>query len=361
MPHSLLTRLLTMLVALTLVLTTGAAALAQEGTPGATPAASPVAGGAGPQVGDAVVLFSQSGDEEAQVAVTQLVDPFEEVESDAQRGFHYVMAEVVIENLSDNPYDFNPYLMTVVDIEGFSYQATFASRSSEAVAAQPDFQPGTLEPGQSASGVLFFEVLNGAEIELVVYAGNFERFTVLVDQRAAVPAEGDPVPVYDTQGDDVGTIAVDQIVTGLEETDDQISVDRGQTVVAVVMTAEATGDGALTSPANGVRIVDEFGGAYFPSFTSRSEESLAQLPDFPGEDVEAGGTATGAVIFTLPADAIVTYVLYQPEFTKLTIVVQPGEGSVVSGDELEPVADPTGRGHRGAAGRADGGDRRDPR
>jgi hypothetical protein len=334
----LLSRLLTTLVALALVLASGATALAQD----ATPAASPVAGGAGPQVGDAVVLFTGNGDEEAQVAVTDIVDPFEEVESDAQRGFHYVMAEVVVENLSDAPYDFNPYLMTVVDGEGFSYQATFASRTSEAAAAQPDFQPGTLEPGQSASGVLFFEVVDGAEVELIVYADSFERFTVLVDQRADVPAEGDPVPVYDAQGDEVGTIAVDQIVTGLEETDNDLSVDRGQTAVAVVLTAEATGDGTLVSPANGLRIVDEFGVSYFPYFAFRSEESMAQLPDFPGEDIEGGATATGAVIFALPTDAVVTYVLYQPEFTKLTIVAQPGEGSVVSGDELEPVAVPTG-------------------
>ena len=337
MPRALLSRLLTTLVALVLVLATGATALAQD----ATPAASPVAGD-GPQIGDAVVLFSQSGDEEAQVAVTDLVDPFEEVESGPQRGYHYVMAEVVVENLSDEPFDFNPYLMTVVDGEGFSYQATFASRTSEAVAAQPDFQPGTLEPGQSASGVLFFEVVDGAEVELVVYADSFERFTVLVDQRAAVPAEGDPVPVYDAQGDEVGTIAVDQIVTGLEETDNDLSVDRGQTAVAVVLTAEATGSAPLVSPANGLRVVDEFGVSYFPYFAFRSEESIAQLPDLPGEDVEGGATATGAVLFALPADAVVTYVLYQPEFTKLTIVAQPGEGSVVSGDELEPVAVPTG-------------------
>ena len=333
----LLTRLLTTLVALALVLATGATALAQD----ATPDASPTAGGAGPRVGDAVLLFSNSGREEAQVAVTQIVDPFEDVESETQRGFHYVMVELVVENLSDNPYDFNPYLLSLVDAEGFTYQATFASRSSEAVTALPDFQPGTLEPGQSASGVLFFEVIDGTSVGLIAYSDGFERFTILVDQREGVPGEGEAVTVYDSQGQDAGTVSVDQIVTGLEEEDNSISLDRGQTAVAVVLTVTASGEADLVSPANGIRIVDEFGFSFFPAFTSRSEESLAQLPDFPTEDIASGSSATGAIIFAIPAEAIVTYVLYQPEFTKLTIVGQPGEGSVVSGDQLEPVAVPT--------------------
>ena len=337
MTHPLLTRLLTTLVAVTLVLATGATALAQD----ASPVASPTAGGAGPNVGDAVILFSPNGREEAQVAVTQIVDPFEEVEGEAERGFHFVLLEVVVENLSDGPYDFNPYLVTVTDAQGFSYQATFATRSSEAMAALPDFQAGTLEPGQSASGVLFFQVVDDTDVELVIYGDSFARFAVLVDQRGDVPAAGEGVTVYDAQSDEVGTIAVDEVVTGLEETDSVISVSRGQTAVAVVITADATGAGPLVSPTSALRIVDEFGVPYYPVFASRDEASLAAMPDFPGQDIEGGASATGAVIFTLPSDAVVTYVLYSPEFTKLTIVGQPGEGAVVSGDELEPVALPT--------------------
>lgn len=340
MAHALLTRLLTTLVAVALVLATGATALAQD----ASPVASPIAGGAGPSVGDAVVLFSPNGQEEAQVAVTQIVDPYEEVEDEPERGFHFVMLEVVVENLSDGPYDFNPYFLTVADAQGFSYQVTFATRSSEATAALPDFQPGILEPGQSASGVLFFQVVDDADVELVIYGDSFSRFAVLVDQRADVPAAGEGVTVYDAQSDEVGTIAVDEVVTGLEETDDVISVGRGETAVAVVVTAEATGAGPLVSPGSALRIVDEFGVPYYPVFASRDEASLAAMPDFPGQDVEGGASATGAVIFTLPSDAVVTYVLYSPEFAKLTIVGQPGEGSVISGDQLDPVALPTATG-----------------
>ena len=95
------------------------------------------------------------------------------------------------------------------------------------------------------------------------------------------------------------------------------------------------------SPGSALRVVDEFGVPYYPVFASRDEASLAAMPDFPGQDVEGGASVTGAVIFTLPSDAVVTYVLYSPEFTKLTIIGQPGEGAVVSGDELEPVALPT--------------------
>ena len=331
-------RLLTTLVALALLLATALPALAQQG---ATPVASPTAAGSGPQVGDAVVLFTQNGKEEAQVAVTELTDPYTKVESEPQRGFHYVMAEIVVENLSDAAYEFDPYAVTLVDAAGFAYQATFASRSAEDAAAQPDFQPNAIEPGQTSSGVLFFEVVDDAAVELVALSDGFERFTVLVDQRPAVPADGEAVTIYDTGTDEVGTVAVDQIVTGLEDTDPDVSVDRGQTAVAVVLTATNTGDLPLVSPGVNIRVVDEFGVASFPIFAFRGEESMAQLPDFPSDDIAPGASATGAVIFALPTDAIVTYVLYQPEFTRLTIVGQPGEGSVVSGDALEPVAVPT--------------------
>lgn len=337
MLHSLLTRLLTALVALTLVLATGATALAQE----ATPAASPVAGGAGPQVGDAVVLFTNSGKEQAQIAVTQIVDPFEEVESEAQRGFHYVMAEVVVENLSDAPYDFNPYVVSLLDAEGFIYTVTYATRSSEAMEELPDFQPGTIEPGETASGALFFEVIDDASVDLVVVSDGYQQFAIVVDQRSEIPSDGEEVPIYDSNADEIGTISVDQIVTGLEETDQNITVERGQTVIAVVITVTNAGDAPLVSPAGGMRVVDEFGVVSYSSYAYRGDESLAQLPDFPTDDIAPGDSATGAVIFTLPSDAIVTYVLYQADYTRLTIAGQPGEGSVVSGDELEPVAVPT--------------------
>lgn len=345
MPRRPLARLLTTLVALALLLSTALPALAQQdATPEAsptTPGASPTAAGSGPQVGDAVVLFTQNGKEEAQVAVTELTDPFTAAESEAQRGFHYVQAEIVVENLSDAAYEFNPYALTLVDDAGFAYQATFASRSAEDTAARPDFQANAIEPGQTSSGVLFFEVVDDAAVALVVLSDGFERFTVLVDQRPAAPAEGEAVSVYDNDGDEIGAVAVDRIVTGLEDTDPDVSVDRGQTAVAVVLTATNTGDLPLVSPGVNIRVVDEFGVASFPIFAFRSEESMAELPDFPTDDIAPGDSATGAVVFALPTDAVVTYVLYQPEFTRLTIVGQPGEGSVVSGDALEPVAVPT--------------------
>ena len=331
-------RLLGILVVLVLVLVlaTAGPTSAQD----ATPAASPIAG-AGPQVGDAVLLFSNNGREQAQIAVAQLVDPFDEVESDAQRGYHYVMLEVVVENLSDSAYDFNPYIVSLVDAEGFIYTGTYASRPSEAVAAQPDFQAGTIEPGQTASGVLFFEVIDDAAVELVVASDSYQQFAILVDQRSDVPAEGESLPIYDSGADEIGAISVDQIITGLEETDPTLTVERGQTIVAVVITASNTGDVPLVSPGASLRVVDEFGFVSYATYASRGDESLAQLPDFPSDDIAPGDSATGAVLFALPADAVVTYVLYQADYARLTLVGQPGEGSVVSGDELEPVAVPT--------------------
>jgi hypothetical protein len=120
-----LRNLLSLIAAAVLLLGSAASAFAQ-----ATPDASPTAAGAGPALGDAVVLHDSSGNETIQIAVTELVDPDDALEN-ADRGFHWVGIEVVVANPSDTDFEFNAFSITIVDGEGFVYNAGYSSRPTE--------------------------------------------------------------------------------------------------------------------------------------------------------------------------------------------------------------------------------------
>ena len=331
--------LFTLVAVLALVASTSSAAgaLAQEGTPGATPEASPVATGAGPTLGDAVVLFDNRGNEQAQIAVLDITDPFEEVESDARRGYRYVAVEVVVQNLTENVYEVNSFDIRLVDAEGALYTSTFVSRSQESRETTPDLGSDDLEAGAATSGLLVYELVDGAAPVMVASTNGYETFTLLADLREAAPAEGEATTLYDEQGEEIRSISLDETLPALEETSDAFDVDRGETVLGAVVTIENTGDSAITPDLYAMYVVDEFGYLYNSSSFFRPEEEAADLPDFPTEDIEPGDSASGLVTFTLPTDVQVSYVLYVPGGDQLFIVAQPGDGSVVSGDVLTPV------------------------
>ena len=148
----------------------------------ATPEASPTAGGAGPNLGDAVVLHNSSGDETTQIAVTQLVEPDEGVDA-ADRGFHWVGIEVVASNPTDTDVDFNSYSISLVDGEGFVYYTGYSSRSSEDQQARPDFTESSITAGGAISGWLFYQVIDDATISWVIYNDGFgsQQFAVLAN------------------------------------------------------------------------------------------------------------------------------------------------------------------------------------
>jgi hypothetical protein len=341
MLSTLLTRLhlrglVSLLAVLALVATTSAGALAQD----ATPEASPVAAGDGPGLGDAVVLFDERGDELAQVAVLEVTDPFEDTSSGAQRGYHYVAIEVVVENLTDDVYELNTFDIRLVDGEGTLYSNTFVSRSEESRAEIAELESTELEAGAAASGLLIYEIVDGAAPAMVANTNGYESFTLLADLREAVPAEGEPTTLYDDRGDEVGSITVDETLPALEDESDAFDADRGETIVGVNITVENTGDSDLEVDPYAMYVVDEFGYLYNTSSFFRPEDETADLPDFPTDPIAAGESASGLVAFTLPTEVQVSYILYVPGGQQLFVVAQLGDGPVVSGDTLTPVPVP---------------------
>jgi hypothetical protein len=326
--------LLSLIVAFVLLLGSTASIFAQ-----ATPEASPTTGGVGPNIGDAVVLSDSNGDPALQIAVTQMVDPDEDVEN-VDRGFHFVSLEVVVNNPTDSDLEFNAYSIAIVDEQGFTYSETFGNRSEEDYSARPDFSESSVPAGESISGWLFFQVIDDAVPAWIVLNDTFssQQFLVLANLSGETPALGDAVSFYNANAEEVGTVSVDEILPDFQKTDSEVDVERGQTAVGVVITIENTGSTDLDTSTATFYLIDDLGFQYYPQFFSRSEDSEAEYPELPTDPISAGDSATGLILFQLPSDAEAGYVTFQPDYSQLYIVAQPGEGSTVSGDTLTPVA-----------------------
>jgi hypothetical protein len=330
--------LLSLVAVVMLLLGSATTALAQ-----ATPDASTPGSDAGPALGDAVVLHDSSGDETIQIAATQLVDPDEALEN-ADRGFHWVGLEVVVDNPTDADVDFNVYSITLVDAEGFVYNTGYGSRSSEDTESRPDFSASTIPAGEAASGWLFFQVINDATPAWIVFNDGFgsQQFAVLANLTGEAIEEGAETAFYDSSAEEIGTVSVDEIITDFQSTDSSITPTRGMMAVGVVVTLASTGSVDLQPNTYSFYLVDDFGYMYFPTYYFRSDESTSEYPDFPADTLAAGSSATGIILYEIPRDAAISYVTYSPDYTQLYIVAQPGPGSTVSGDTLTPVAAPTG-------------------
>ncbi|MDQ2682093.1 MAG: DUF4352 domain-containing protein [Chloroflexota bacterium] len=326
--------LLCLVVVLGMVLGSTVSTLAQ-----ATPEAE---GAGGPELGETVVLFDSGGDPSVNIAVTTLNDPDDEVEN-ADRGFHWVGIEVVIENVGNSPYSPNVYGIQLVDGEGFISSASFASRSSEDYTARPDLSSTEVEAGATVSGWLFFQVINGAEPAWIVLNDSFgtQQFAVLANLQGTEIEDGSVHPVYDASAEEIGTVSVDEIIVGFEDVDPSVSADRGQQVVGVNVTIENTGEADLEPNSYAFYLVDDLGYLYYPSYFFRDTAGTEAYPDLTSETLAPGASVTGLITYQIPSVAEVSYVIYQPDFSQLYLVAQPGEGSVTSGDTLEPVEVPT--------------------
>jgi hypothetical protein len=328
--------LLSLITVLTLLLGSAASSLAQG-----TPDASPEAGGAGPQIGDAVVLHDSNGDETIQIAINDLVNPDEDA-GNADRGFHWVGIEVVVDNPTDDDVEVNTYSISLVDAEGFLYYPGFASRDEADYEARPDFSTSTVPAGESASGWLFYQVINDADPAWIVLNDTFtlQQFVVLANLTGEPIEEGAQVPFYDANADEIGNVSVDEIITDFQEVDSGITPERGMSAVGVMVTVENTGDAELQPNSFSFYLVDDYGFIYYPSYYFR-DASTTEYPDLPTDPLAAGAQASGVIFFEIPRDAAISYIYYSPDYTQLYIVAQPGPGSTISGDTLTPVAVPT--------------------
>jgi hypothetical protein len=162
-----------------------------------------------PAVGSPVSIIGLEGAEVAQITVTEVENPFEDIDPSAapNRSYRYVLVHLVVENTGSRPFLAATNSVSLQDADGFLYLQTFLPRSEEQIAADPDFPNEEIAPGDTASGVIAFEVLESADLVRVVYQPAFDRLIFLADltqEGAAPPADDEEATPATDDEDDTG-------------------------------------------------------------------------------------------------------------------------------------------------------------
>ena len=105
-----------------------------------------------------------------------------------------MLVHLEVENTGARPYLANAYGVSLQDADGFLYLQSYLFRTEEQIADDPDFPNEEIQPGDTASGVVAFQVLNSADLIRVVYQPAYDRLFFLADltqEGAAPPADDD--------------------------------------------------------------------------------------------------------------------------------------------------------------------------
>lgn len=304
----------------------------------------------------AVTIYGNDGQPAGEIVVDSIVDPFKDYDSSSapQRGFHYVMASVKV-TATETAIDVSTYGFSIVDKDGFLYTPTAPYRTEESTTALPDFQGGTLEAGQSMSGVIFFEVLDGTTPAFVVYQPTYEQLITAADMRDETVAQGDAVEFLSSDGQPAATLTVDGVVSPLKDYDTSYAPQRGFEFVGVQVTIENTGSQVFSVDPYDFVFVDAQGFVSSSYGVVRTTEAEAQTPSLQSADLAAGQKASGLVTFQVLAGTEPGLIYYGPSSDRQVRLAEYGEGQAPQpsgtpaavptrpslGTEVTPAADKT--------------------
>lgn len=151
--------------------------------PGGHALGQPAAGA--PALGDPVAYIGPEGDQLAMVTIEEVVEPFRlyDPSSAPDRGTHYVLVTLSIENTSPRPLAVDPSTYALQDAGGFLSTAESVTLAVDAGDLVP-IAYGTLDPGASVTGVLVMSVLNGSTVSRVVFRPASDRLIIVADLAA---------------------------------------------------------------------------------------------------------------------------------------------------------------------------------
>ncbi len=300
-----------------------------------------------PEAGEAAagsVFYSADGQEEGIVSVAEIVDPFEDYESgfSPQRGFHFVMAVVTIESTADRAIEANAYGFYLIDTDGFFYYPTYLYRATELTETLPDFLGGPIEPGQSLSGAIFFEVLDGTSPGLITYQPSYDRIATAADLRDEPVAPGDPVEFLSTDGQPTATFTIGDVQIPME--DFATPPQRGFEYVGIEVTVENISDDVFALEPYTFTYVDAQGFIYTSYGAYRTEEAEAELPTLQYTDLAAGDTITALLTFEVFAGSDPGMVYYSPSSDRQVRLAEftEGVGGVTGAEIVIPVSGNSG-------------------
>lgn len=280
------------------------------------------------------LLFDVNGNESAQITVNEVADPYENADA-ADRGFRWVGIELEVDNLGDAEFELDTYNIKLIDELGFASTAGFTPRDDDAEEAEPALTRDPIASGDSVTGWLFFQVTNDATVTQVIYADLYGdgQFALLANLGDEIPVDGAEIVVNGTDGNEIATATIDEIIPDFQEIDSEVSSARGTSIVAVNLTMTSTGDADLETNTYSLFLIDELGYAYSPGFFSRGEESEAEYPEFPFDDIAVGDTASGVLLYEVPSDATVSAIVYSPDIDLFYVLSYSGSAAMAAGDD----------------------------
>ncbi len=133
-------------------------------------------------------------------------------------------------------------------------------------------------------------------------------------------SSGDTVTVVDERGDPILEITVNDVIEEWEDFSEFSSPDRGYLFVAFNVTVTNISDDEQEVTDFDFMIRDEFGFLYGTSFVSVEEDTESEeIGVFEGDDVDAGDSITGLIIFGVPDDVQLVDLFYAPYGRLITI------------------------------------------
>lgn len=135
------------------------------------------------------------GTEALTLTVEEVVDPFEAARLDRlEEGHRYVAILLRVTNDAQEPARFSVSDFSMLGTDTARYRRASAQRDLEAREEQPDLKSSEVRAGESAEGLLFFELPVAADVEAVLFAPSFDRLLTLA-------ARGSATQLADTQDD----------------------------------------------------------------------------------------------------------------------------------------------------------------
>ena len=149
--------------------------------------------GDAPEAGAPVTILGEEGGEAGSVTVSDVTDPYTDVDPSygAPRGYHYAAATITFENTSTRPISVDPSAFVLIDDQGFASGPSGAYRGD--APDVPDLAYADLAPGDTVTGVVTYQVFNEAVPARIIYSSGGTQFVTLavLDTAADVPAISD--------------------------------------------------------------------------------------------------------------------------------------------------------------------------
>ena len=133
-------------------------------------------------------------------------------------------------------------------------------------------------------------------------------------------SNGDAITVVDDRGNEILEITVNEVIVDWDDFSSFSTPDRGYYYLALNVTVENISDDEQEFSDFDFMVRDEFGFLYGTTFVSIDEESpSADIGELESDDIDAGDSMTGLVIFALPNEGAIVDAFYAPYGRLITI------------------------------------------